>query len=145
LVGGILVSAMPLGAWALVAAMIRFAEDSLSSSMVEQLIASVMTVGMPLLALAGVIALALSIFYRGMIDPRLAARKVTVWGLLGIIVTVAFVFFERAPGDQDHAMAGDAGGVGAGRGGCPGGRYRHTASRRSRARCEQPRHALPSR
>lgn len=41
-------------------------------------------------------ALALSIFYRGTIDPRLALRSVTVWTLLGIVLTLLFVFVERS-------------------------------------------------
>ncbi len=42
------------------------------------------------------IALALSIFYRGTIDPRLALRSVTVWTILGMVLTLVFVFVERS-------------------------------------------------
>lgn len=48
-----------------------------------------------LIALVFLIALSLSIFYRGTIDPRLAARKVTLIGMLGLIVTTLFIFLER--------------------------------------------------
>jgi class 3 adenylate cyclase len=47
------------------------------------------------MALAFVVSLALSIFYRGAIDPRLAARKVTVFGVLGILIAFLFVLIER--------------------------------------------------
>lgn len=43
-----------------------------------------------------IFALALSIFYRGTVDPRLALRGVTVWTLLGIVLTLIFVFVERS-------------------------------------------------
>ena len=48
-----------------------------------------------LLSLAFLLALALSIFYRGAVDPRLAARKVTLLGALGLIVTFLFLLLER--------------------------------------------------
>jgi class 3 adenylate cyclase len=48
-----------------------------------------------LIALVFLVALSLSIFYRGTIDPRLAARKVTLIGMLGLIVTTVFIFLER--------------------------------------------------
>ena len=41
-------------------------------------------------------ALAMSILYRGSIDPRLALRGFTVWTLLGVVLTLAFVFIERS-------------------------------------------------
>ena len=41
------------------------------------------------------IALALSVFYRGAIDPRLALKGFTVWTLLGVVLTLIFVFIER--------------------------------------------------
>ena len=42
-----------------------------------------------------IVALALSVFYRGAVDPRLALRGFTVWTLLGIVLTLIFVFIER--------------------------------------------------
>jgi class 3 adenylate cyclase len=41
------------------------------------------------------VALALSVFYRGAIDPRLALKGFTVWTLLGVVLTLIFVFIER--------------------------------------------------
>ena len=41
------------------------------------------------------VALALSVFYRGAVDPRLALRGFTVWTLLGVVLTLIFVFIER--------------------------------------------------
>lgn len=41
------------------------------------------------------VALALSVFYRGAVDPRLALRGFTVWTLLGVVLTLVFVFIER--------------------------------------------------
>ncbi len=52
-------------------------------------------IGLQLLFLAFVISLALSIFYRGSVDPRLAARKVTLFGVLGILVAFVFILIER--------------------------------------------------
>ena len=43
-----------------------------------------------------IIALTLSIFYRGSIDPRLALRGITVWTVLGVVLTLVFVFAERS-------------------------------------------------
>jgi class 3 adenylate cyclase len=40
-------------------------------------------------------SLAASIFYRGAIDPRLAARKVTVLSVLGLLLTFLFILLER--------------------------------------------------
>ncbi len=41
------------------------------------------------------VALAMSIFYRGPIDPRLAARKVSVLGVLGLLIAALFILIER--------------------------------------------------
>lgn len=46
--------------------------------------------------LAFAASLALSVFYRGAVDPRLAARKVTLIGLLSLIVAALFLLVERA-------------------------------------------------
>jgi class 3 adenylate cyclase len=53
------------------------------------------SVSFELLMLAFVISLALSIFYRGAIDPRLAARKITVFGVIGMLLACVFVLIER--------------------------------------------------
>lgn len=71
----------------------------------------------PFFALAFLLSVALSIFYRGAVDPRLAARKVTVWWLLGAAVAILFVIIERAvavrivqwlgmPSDMGYILAG---------------------------------------
>lgn len=41
-------------------------------------------------------ALAMSILYRGSVDPRLALRGFTVWSLLSVVLTLVFVFVERS-------------------------------------------------
>ena len=53
-------------------------------------------IAVELLLLAFVGSLALSIFYRGAVDPRLAMRRVTVFGLMSLAVAVLFVVLERA-------------------------------------------------
>ena len=53
-------------------------------------------VDVELLVLACIVALALSIFYRGAIDPRLALRRVTLFTVVGIGVALAFLVAERA-------------------------------------------------
>ncbi|MEO8385067.1 MAG: adenylate/guanylate cyclase domain-containing protein [Betaproteobacteria bacterium] len=52
-------------------------------------------ISVELFVAAFVAALALSIFYKGAVDPRLAARKLTVFGLLGLVVAFLFVLLER--------------------------------------------------
>lgn len=47
----------------------------------------------PLLLL---LALMVSIFYRGEVDPKLALRGVTVWTLLGVLLTLIFALVERS-------------------------------------------------
>lgn len=53
-------------------------------------------VAIELLLLAFVGSLALSVFYRGAVDPRLAMRRISVFGLMGLVVAVLFVVLERA-------------------------------------------------
>ena len=62
----------------------------------EVLLFAPIVVGFPLFALALVLSLVLSVLYRGSIDPRYAAGKITLWGLLGMMVAIAFVVLERA-------------------------------------------------
>ena len=52
-------------------------------------------ISIELFALAFVTSLALSIFYKGAVDPRLAARKITVFGLLGLVIAFLFILIER--------------------------------------------------
>jgi class 3 adenylate cyclase len=42
-----------------------------------------------------ILALGASVFARGLIDPRLALRRFTLWGLLGICLTFLFIVVER--------------------------------------------------
>lgn len=46
-------------------------------------------------AYAFVGALAMSIFYRGAVDPRIAAHKITVFGVMGLVVALVFILVER--------------------------------------------------
>lgn len=43
-----------------------------------------------------ILALAISILYRGSVDPRLALRGITMWSVLGIFLTLLFVLVERS-------------------------------------------------
>ncbi len=54
------------------------------------------TLAVPVFAISFLVAVTLSIFYRGAVDPRLMARKVTVWWMLGAVVAVLFILVERA-------------------------------------------------
>lgn len=54
------------------------------------------SITLQLAVLAFVVALALSIFYRGSVDPRLALGRVTLLGTIGIVLAFLFVLFERA-------------------------------------------------
>lgn len=42
------------------------------------------------------LSLTFSMMYRGALDPRLAARKITVWWALGLLAAFLFVLIERA-------------------------------------------------
>jgi class 3 adenylate cyclase len=59
------------------------------------LILAPITIPLQLATLAFVIALALSIFYRGAVDPRLMARRVSMYGVFGTLLAVLFVVLER--------------------------------------------------
>lgn len=43
-----------------------------------------------------ILAVAVSILYRGSIDPRLALRGLTLWWFLGVVLTLLFVLVERS-------------------------------------------------
>ena len=43
-----------------------------------------------------VVALALSIFYRGTLDPRLVLGRFTLWSVLGVLLTFLFMLLERS-------------------------------------------------
>ena len=74
-------------------------------------------IAIELVVMAFVTALALSIFYKGAVDPRLAARKFTVLGLLGLVIAFLFILIERTIALQIVAffnMSPDAGALIAG-------------------------------
>ncbi len=66
-----------------------------------------------LLVLAFVVAIALSIFYRGAVDPRLAARKLTMLGVLGLGIAFVFILVERTVAQKIVEMFGLEPGTGA--------------------------------
>lgn len=55
-----------------------------------------MAVGAELFIAAFLASLAVSIFYRGAVDPRLAAQRITLFGLMSLVVAILFVLLERA-------------------------------------------------
>ena len=63
-------------------------------------------VGLELFLLGFVTSLALSILYRGAIDPRLAARRITFFGVMSIVITFLFVLLERAVASKVVAWMG---------------------------------------
>lgn len=91
----VLFLALLLGGFGLFVGLVFFALDSLTFSL-EPLLLFPFIAALPLVALAVIVSLALSVLYRGVIDPRHAARRLTLWGLLAIAVAVLFVIFERA-------------------------------------------------
>lgn len=56
--------------------------------------------------LAFLFVLALSVFYKGAADPRLAMRKITVFGVLGLILAFVFVLVERTLALQATKLLG---------------------------------------
>jgi class 3 adenylate cyclase len=56
--------------------------------------APVQVAGM-LFAVSFLLALGASMFYRGAVDPRLAVRRITLYGLLGLALAAVFVVLER--------------------------------------------------
>ena len=95
LIGGVLVITLHLGGTALSFFLMNFLANRDIFIPGGILMFGPFFAAIQLLVLAFVVALALSIFYRGAIDPRLAARKITVFGVLGLAVAFLFVLFER--------------------------------------------------
>ena len=61
----------------------------------------------PLLApLLILFALIVSIFYRGDVDPKLALRGVTLWTVLGVLLTLIFALVERSVAVKLSAVLG---------------------------------------
>lgn len=82
--------------WGLLIVLLPYGEGSAASQSTFMVMFGPLAIGTQLFFLAFLVALALSIFYRGAVDPRLAARRVTVFGLMSLIVAVLFVVLERA-------------------------------------------------
>lgn len=52
------------------------------------------------------VALMVSIFYRGDVDPRLALRGITLWTLVGVLLTLVFALVERSVAVRLGALLG---------------------------------------
>ena len=94
LVVGILAIAAVPASWAIIAPV-------LSSLPAGAIPADLLFIGPAALAfelflVAFVASLALSVFYRGAVDPRLALRRLSVFGVMGLVIAVLFVILERA-------------------------------------------------
>jgi class 3 adenylate cyclase len=87
----ILIAVGPLW-WALLIVLLPW-RDASSGPM---LLLDPIVISFELFLLAFVASLALSIFYRGAVDPRLAMRRISVLGLMSLVVAVLFVLLERA-------------------------------------------------
>lgn len=94
-IGGILlVSVSPLW-WLLMAVGLpRFEAWGLIGSAAVVFVGPAMT-GLQLLAIAFLAALAMSIFYRGTVDPRLAIRRITLAGAIGFVLAFILLLVER--------------------------------------------------
>ena len=94
-VGATLISLF-VGGFSLFVLLVLLAGEELAGYPLLLLIVWPIIIGMPFMTLAILVSLALSILYRGAIDPRLVARKITVWWVLGVVVTFLFILVERA-------------------------------------------------
>jgi len=95
LVGGILVICAQIGGWGSMILLASWLEGKEIFLPPQIVVLGPIFASVQLMALAFVVSLALSIFYRGAIDPRLAARKITVFGVLGLVIAFLFVLIER--------------------------------------------------
>lgn len=95
LAGGMLVICSEVVAFAAVPFLVGWLEARHILFPLRLVILAPVTIPLQLATLAFVVSLALSIFYRGALDPRLMARKVSMYGVVGTLLAVAFVFFER--------------------------------------------------
>jgi hypothetical protein len=86
-------SLLPFAFLASVAMMMFF--PTFTDGLFETLI--LMSFVLPFTILPGllVLALAAAIFARGLVDPRLALRRVSLWTLLGLAIAFVFVLVER--------------------------------------------------
>lgn len=95
LVAGVIMAAIPPLWWAVLIVLLPSIEPSSASLSGYMMMFGPAAVGIEVFILAFVGSLALSIFYRGAVDPRLAVRRVTVFGVMGLMVAILFVAFER--------------------------------------------------
>lgn len=96
LAGGIVALSLPITGMLLFSAWVYADPDSSVAHSAGLLFTLPMMLAPALFAASLLVALAMSIFYRGAVDPRFAARKLTVWWLIGALVAVVFVLIERA-------------------------------------------------
>ena len=96
LVAGLLVCLVTPAWWAALILVLPHVESAVPALSGVAVLFGPMVVDVELLVLACLVALALSIFYRGAVDPRLALRRVTLFTLVGIAVALAFLVLERA-------------------------------------------------
>lgn len=95
-VAGLILITLILGGFSLFVFLVLVAGEALAGVPLLLLLIWPMFIAIPLMALALQVSLALSIFYRGAIDPRLAARRITVWWVLGLLVSLLFILIERS-------------------------------------------------
>ena len=70
-----------------------------------------------LLPALAIIALGFSVLHRGQLDPRLAFTRITLWSVMGVAVTLAFIAIERYAAIkvvQWFSLPPDTGGIAAG-------------------------------
>jgi len=96
LVGGMAVLVVPPLWWAALIFLIPILEARQVAAPGPALFMGPFVFALQLFVLSFVAALALSVFYRGAVDPRLAVRRISLFGLLGIVVAFLFVLVERA-------------------------------------------------
>lgn len=96
LVAGMIFLAIAPLWWGALAVLVPSMEGSLLSMPGVVMLLGPTAIGAELFLLAFVVSLALSIFYRGAVDPRLAMRRISVFGLMSLVVAVLFVLLERA-------------------------------------------------
>lgn len=118
-VGGAVYSTCIVAGFALFVLLALVSPETLGRAGGLYLMGLPLVMGTPLFAALIVASFAFAIFYRGAVDPNLAARKLTVWGVLGILVVFVFVLIERAIASKVIAWLGlspDSGAIVAGAG-----------------------------
>ena len=90
---GFMAAVLPLCIEALISVVDHFSDVFVDF---EDLASSLVMFGLSAGPLFVIIAVAISIFYKGNIDPRLALRQVTLWSVVGVMLTLGFVLVERS-------------------------------------------------